>query len=162
MGFVPDVGTEIVAFYVRHRIENSQANGEKMYVAFIDLEKAYDNLSREAILTAWEGAGYGYNTFVENYITGNSMKIRTAHGHTRDIYQLKGLRQGGMESPFLFNLVLSHILMDLNKRGGQEQAVAYADDLVLFASNLTELQDLVTNLECRLKPLGLSISAKKI
>jgi len=42
-------GTTDVIFAVRHMQENFRVKGKKLYCGFVDLEKAFDRVPREAI-----------------------------------------------------------------------------------------------------------------
>ena len=48
--------------------------------------------------------------FLKNLYTGQEATVRTGHG-TTDWFQIrKGVRQGGIESPCLFNLYAEYIM----------------------------------------------------
>jgi len=48
-GFMKGQGTTDTIFIVRQMQENFRAEGKKLYFGFVDLEKAFDRVSREAI-----------------------------------------------------------------------------------------------------------------
>ena len=145
-------------------MEAASLEGTPLCVGLLDINKAYDSVSHKAAITAWETTGMGYNKFFTQYIGGNSTQIRTPHGKSAPIQLTKGLQQGGMESPFLFDLVMIHALRRANRCGKKEQHVqSCADDLALWAPDAGTLQIMITQLETDLRPCGLSIShtAKK-
>jgi hypothetical protein len=55
MGFIQNTSVESVALYVRSRIEQGERDKKRVFTAFLDVEKAYDNVNHEAIIRAWEG-----------------------------------------------------------------------------------------------------------
>ena len=82
--------------------------------------------------------------FLRNLYAGQEETVRTGHG-TTDYFQIgKGVRQGCILSPCLFNLNAGYIM----RNAGQEEAQAgfkiarrninnlrYADDTILIAEN---------------------------
>jgi len=48
-GFVKGKGTTDAIFIARRRQENFRVKGKKLYFSFVDLEKAFDRVSREVI-----------------------------------------------------------------------------------------------------------------
>ena len=56
-GFRPGKGTTDAIFIVRQLQEEPQAKGNKLYYAFVDLEKAFDRVPREVTRWALRKAG---------------------------------------------------------------------------------------------------------
>ena len=125
------------------------------------MKQAYDALDPEAIEEAWYVSGFGYDSFFRSYLRGNFTYVRTPFGNTRRVEQAKGLRQGGMESPFLFNLVMSHVLGRINAYFGDEVLISYADDLVLQCENRWMMQDALVELGRLLENVGLKVNMDK-
>lgn len=81
--------------------------------------------------------------------------IRTMEELTKKFGMKKGLRQGCVMSPCLFNLYIADLDAELVKRGIGEIAVgkervwslAYADDMVLVAKNREVLLDMMDTLK---------------
>jgi len=48
-GFMKGKGTSDAIFMARQMQENFRVNGKKLYFGFVDLEKAFDRVSREEI-----------------------------------------------------------------------------------------------------------------
>ena len=62
----------------------------------------------------------------------------------------RGTRQGNVLSPYLFNIFINQLLLDLNNcdadiRIGDTlyNSMAYADDITLFSTNVRDLQNLI-------------------
>ena len=82
---------------------------------------------------------------------------------------LKGVRQGCLLSPYLFNImceVLMHMALEgfeggFRIGGRLVTNLHYADDIVLIASNESELQDIVTRLHWAACEVSMKINVKK-
>ena len=88
---------------------------------------------------------------LRNLYAGQEATVRTGHG-TTDWFQIgKGVRQGGILSPCLFNLYAEYIM----RSAGLDEALAgikiarrninnlrYADDTTLMAESQEELESL--------------------
>jgi hypothetical protein len=82
-------------------------------------------------------------------------------GVSEPIPLMRGLKQGGVESLFLFNLMMSHIIREAQNKFGNECMLSYADDIVIFASSETGLQDITNFVSSALQRIGLRIAGKK-
>ena len=99
---------------------------------------------------------------LRNLYAGQEAKVRTGHGLT-DWFQIgKGVRQGCILSPCLFNLYSEYIM----RNAGLEEAqtgikivrrninnLRYADDTALMAESEEELKSLLKNVKRRAKKL---------
>ena len=100
---------------------------------------------------------------LRNLYAGQEATVRTGHG-TTDWFQIgKGLRQGCILSPCLFNLYAEYIM----RNAGLEETQAgikvarrninnlrYADDITLMAESEEELKSLLMKVKRRVKKLA--------
>ena len=100
------------------------------------------------------------NSFLGNLYSGQEATVRTGHG-TIDWFQIgKGVRQGCILSPCLFNLYAEYIMRNI----GLEEAQAgikiawrninnliYTDDITLMAESEEELKSLLMKGKRRVK-----------
>ena len=107
--------------------------------------------------------------FLRNLYAGQESKVRTGH-ETRDWFQIgKGVRQGCILSPCLFNLYAESIM----RNAGLEEAQAaikiagrninnlrYADDTTLMAEN-EELKSLLMKVKEESEKVGLKLNIQK-
>ena len=108
---------------------------------------------------------------LRNPYAGQEATVRTGHG-TTDWFQIgKGVRQGCILSPCLFNFYAEYIM----RNAGLEDAQAgikisrrninnlrYADDTTLMAESEEELESLLTKEESKKVGLKLNIQKTKI
>ena len=107
---------------------------------------------------------------LRNLYTGQEATVRTGHG-TTDWFQIgKGVCQGCILSPCLFNFYAEHIM----RNAGLEEAQAgikiagrninnlrYADDTTLMAESEEELKRLLMKVEEESEKVGLKLNIQK-
>ena len=108
--------------------------------------------------------------FLRNLYAGQEATVRTGHG-TTDWFQIeKGVHQGCILSPCLFNLYAEYIM----RKAGLEEAQAgikitgrnisnlrYADDTTLKAESKEELKSLLMKVKEESKKVGLKLNIPK-
>ena len=140
--------------------------GIKGGALFTDFIKAYDTLSHEYIISRFnELGGGGWSSMISLVIGGNSkVWVDGLFGDSFPI--LRGVRQGDVISPIIFNLCINPLIQMLNIPGvvvrtQRFKILAYADDLVFFVNNIDELKKVKILLdEFKLKS-GLTVSLTK-
>ena len=107
---------------------------------------------------------------LRNLYAGQEATVRTGHG-TTDWFQLrKGVLQGCLLSPCLFNLYAEYIM--LNVRMDEAQAgikiagrninnLRYADDTTLMSESKEELKNLLLKVKEESKKVGLKLNIQK-
>ena len=107
---------------------------------------------------------------LRNLYAGQEATVRTGHG-TTDWFQIgKGIRQGCVLSPCLFNLYAEYIM----RKPGLEETQAgikiagrnisnfrYADDTSLMAETEEELKNLLMKVKAASKKVGLKLNIQK-
>ena len=108
-------------------------------------------------------------TCLRNLYAGQEETVKTGHG-TTDWFQIgKGVRQGCILSPCLFNLYAEYIMR--NARLDEAQVgiktarrninnLRYADDTTLMAESKEELKNLLTKVKEESEKVGLKIIKK--
>ena len=154
----------------------------KLYCAFIDFTKAFDNVWRVGLwskMLTYSVDGNFFNVVKNMY--NNIKSCVTVNGLLSDYFtSFSGVRQGENLSPLLFAIYLNDLeafLLGKNCNGVKLEIVddqvefyikllilLYADDTVLLASNPEELQTSLNhfNSYCKLWKLKVNISKTKI
>ena len=108
--------------------------------------------------------------FLRNLYSGHETTVRTGHG-TTDWFQIrKGVRQGRILSPSLFNFNAEYIM----RNAGLEEAQAgikiagrsinnlrYADDTILMAESEEELKSFLMKVREESEKVGLKLNIQK-
>ena len=150
---------------------------EVLYVIFLDLHKAYDALERSRCLKILEGYGMGPRTcrILQTYWRRLTMVAR-AGGYCRAVFKgNRGVTQGDTLSTTIYNVVVDAVVMhwvtvmvegaeERGKRrqeGRHQNAVFYADDVMVASSDPRWFHDAFSNLVGLLNRLGMWNNAKK-
>ena len=130
---------------------------KNIYFCFIDYAKAFDCVHYNKLWKSLKEMGIPEHLtcLLRNLYAGQESTVRTGHG-TTDWFQIgKGVHQGCILSPCLFNLHAEYIMR--NTRLDEEQDgmkttgrninnLRYADDTSLLAESEEELKSLMMNL----------------
>ena len=160
-GFVPGRGTTDAIFVVRQLQEKYLAANKRLYMAFVDLEKAFDRVPRKVIWWALRKLG------VEEWIVrlvqgmyGNARsRVRVGEGYSEQFEVKVGVHQGSVLSPLLFIIMLEALSRDL--RSGVPWEDLYADDLVIIAESLEECVRRLLTWKEAMEKKGLRVNAGK-
>lgn len=133
----------------------------------LDVSKAFDTVSHDAISTVLRAQGVPncLQTIIGLMYTGSTTTLGQLG---EEIGIRRGVKQGDPLSPLLFNLVLDPLLNSLEASGrgfhvGDQQlaAMAYADDVTLFAGTTADMAELLGETSAYLDSVGMSLSAEK-
>ena len=119
-GFRKGRGTRDQIANIRWIIEKAREFQNNIYFCFIDYAKAFDCVDHNKL---WEivkemGISDNLTCLLRNLYAGQEATVRTGHG-TRDWFQIgKGVLQGCILSPCLFNLYAEYIM----RNAGLEEA----------------------------------------
>ena len=143
-----------------------------MYFCFIDYAKAFDCADHNKLWKILKEVGVpGHLTcLLRNVYAGQEATVRTGHG-TTDWFQIgKGVRQGCILSPCLFNLYAEYVI----RNAGLDEAKAgikiagrnidnlrYADDTPLMAEG-EELKNLLMKMKEESEKVVLKLNIQKL
>ena len=105
-------GTRDQIANIRWIMEKARAFQKNIYFCFIDYAKAFDCVDHNKLWKILKEMGIPdhLTCFLRNLYAGQEATVRTGHG-TTDWFQIgKGVRQGCILSPCLFNLYAEYIM----------------------------------------------------
>ena len=152
-GFRKGRGTRNQIANIHWIIEKAGEFQKNIYLCFIDYAKAFDCVDHNKLGKILKEMGIPdhLTCLLRNLYAGQKATVRTGHG-TANWFQIgKGVRQGCIFSPCLFNLYAESIM----RNAGLEEAqtgikiarrnfnnLRYADDTTLMAESEEELKSL--------------------
>ena len=153
---------------LRALAERARAQGVKLYICAVDLEKAFDSVDRQLLWAALQRAGIEGRMLatLQALYADVPVCVKTAEGLSSTFQSIIGVKQGCPLSPLLFGLFIEllHEMLRMQAPGlGPELAglrvpvILYADDGALVATSPQDCQALLGVLAvfCRLFGLGL-------
>ena len=171
-GFRKGRGTRDQIANIRWIMEKAREFQKNIYFCFIDYAKAFDCVDHNKLWKILKEMGIPdhLTCLLRNLYAGQEATVRTGHG-TTDWFQIgKGVHQGCILSPCLFNLYAEYIM----RNAGLEEAQAgikiagrninnlrYADDTTLMAESEEELKSLLMKVKEESEKVGLKLNIQK-
>jgi hypothetical protein len=157
---------------VRWVMERTRERNKPVYLCFIDYAKAFDSVEHSKMRNSMINMGIPEHLIgvIRDLYTEQEAKVQVEQG-TADWFPVqKGIRQGCILSPGLFNLYSEHIistagLEDIEagvKIGGRKiNNLRYADDTTLLAENKDDMVQLIKRVKISSEKAGLKLNIKK-
>jgi len=150
-------------------IKHSHAKYSSCYMMILDVAKAFDSVSHNAIYETLRVAGISgsFIRYLTTFYQTSRTRLMCKDWCSDEIHPQQGVKQGDPLSPILFNLVMDRVLKSLptslgvNLGSKRVNSLAFADDLILCASTAPGLQQLVDTTCKVLASCGLSTNPAK-
>ena len=129
-------------YVLRHMVEKKLEVQGSMALGFVDLEKAFDTVTREVVMATlrWMGVPEAGVRMVEGKYEKTTARVVVVEGASEAFEVKIGLRQGSVLSPLLFISVLDLISRKTVMKDAMKKLL-YAVDLTLVANGKQELQE---------------------
>lgn len=168
-GFRAENGTREGIFCLNNITQRCIEKQQDIYACFIDYAKAFDRVHHTHMIKCMEKIG----------IDGKDIRIITSlYWHQKAAIRIqnklspytpikRGVRQGCVLSPYLFNIYTEFIFREstemngVNIGGRNINNLRYADDTVLITNNQEDLQSLVNTVKENSEINGLEMNVKK-
>jgi len=168
-GFRKGRGTRDQTANIRWIIEKAREFQKNIYFCFIDYTKAFDCVDHNKLWNILKEMGIPdhLTCLLRNLYAGQEETVRTKHG-TSEWFQIgKGILQGCILSPCLFNLYAEYIMR--NSRLDEAEAglktvrrntnnLRYTDDTTLMAESKEELRSLLMKVKENSEKVGLKLN----
>ena len=170
-GFRKGKGTRDQIANIRWIIKRAREFHKNIYFCFIDYAKAFDCVDHNKLWKILKEMGISdhLTCLLRNLYADQEATVRTGHG-TTDCFQIgKGVCEGCILSPCLFNLYAEYIM----RKAGLEEAqvgitiagrnsnnLRNADDTTLMAESV-ELKSLLMKMKEETKKVGLKLTIPK-
>ena len=153
-------------------LKKQESSRKNIYFYFIDYAKVFDCVDENKLWKILKVMGIPDNLtcLSRNLYAGQEATVRTGHG-TTDWFQIgKGVHQGCVMSPCLFNLYAEYIM----RNAGLDETQAgikiarrninnlrYPDDTSFMAESKEELQSLLMKMKEENEKVGLKLNIQK-
>ena len=153
-------------------LKKQESSRKNIYFCFIDYAKAFNYVDYNKLWKILKEMGIPDHLTcpLRNLYAGQEATVRTGHG-TTDWFQIgKGVCQGCILSPCIFNLYAEYIM----RNAGLDEAQAgvkiawrnnnkrrYADDITFMAESAEELKSLLMKVKEESEKVGLKLNIQK-
>ena len=155
-GFKPGLGTEMPVYMLKEIIDRYKCLNGNVFTCFLDASKAFDRVNHSLLFHKLldRGVPHYLVRILDYWYCNQTMCVRWA-GITSTTFKVSnGVRQGGILSPYLFNVYVDDLSNNLNRcntgcvvGNSVINHVMYADDLVIFSPCEDGLSDLLKTCE---------------
>ena len=156
-GFKPKLGTDMCIFSLKEIIDRYRQLHGTVFMCFLDASKAFDRVKHSVLFNKLlkRGAPIYIVRILMYWYSHQTMCVRWGGVLSTSFNVTNGVRQGGILSPYLFNVYMDGLSDNLNNvnygciAGNHTiNHLMYADDLVLLCPSAVGLKKLLNICEC--------------
>ena len=161
-GFRKGRGTTDGLFTLRQFVEKKLEKQGRVCIGFVDLEKAFDTVSREMVMATlrWLVVPEADVRMVEATYAQTNGRVIIGAGISEQFNVNIGLRQGSALSSLLFIVVMELISRKVSMKYTSRKLL-YADDLAIVAEDREELNESLEEWKEAFKHNGLRVNLEK-
>lgn len=170
-GFRNAVGTREALFSIQVLFQRCRDVNCDVYACFIDYQKAFDRVQHQKMTDTLRNIGLDDKDLriIINLYWNQTASMKVEEENIENIKILRGVRQGCILSPLLFNIYSEYIFREalenteigIPLNGERLNNIRYADDTVIFADSLENLQILMNRVTESSQRQGLEINITK-
>ncbi|CAG9841161.1 unnamed protein product [Diabrotica balteata] len=170
-GFRNGMSTRDALFGLNVLAQRCMDMNQDMYLCFVHFEKAFDKVQHKKLVDILKSKNIDSRDLkiISNLYWNQTAKVRVDSQYTENIKIQRGVRQGCVLSPLLFNVyseavfqeALSDSIEGISINGEVLNNLRFADDTVIITDNNNDLQNLMQRLNERCHEYGLKINLKK-
>ena len=153
-------------------MEKAREFQKNIYFCFIDYAKAFDCMDHDKLWKILKEMGIPdhLTCLLRNLYAGQEATVRTRHGQMEWFKNGKGVHQGYILSPCLFNFYAEYIMRNagleetqagIKIAGRNINNLRYADDAILMAESEKELMSLLMKVKEESEKVGLKLNIQK-
>ena len=169
-GYRSNRGTTDMLFVLQLLIEKIRNSEGEAFITFIDYSKAFDSVSHQHLFKTMLKMGFPNHlvSLIAGLYEDQKATIRWNGEHCEYFEIGKGVRQGCILSPHLFNVYTEQVMREADlddmgvKIGGINLTnLRYADDTALAADNITSMRRILHRVDSAGHHADLKLNAKK-
>lgn len=169
-GFRKGLSTTDNCFLLKEVIYEYSKSKRSGIATFVDLSKAFDNVDHfllgDKLLESKVPIDIVY--IIMHYLRNQSANVVWKDASSKHFFIESGVRQGGILSPLLFKFYINSIINDISSMNegcalgiSKVNILAYADDIVLIAGSVREMERLYEQLCFSIREHRLNINKEK-
>jgi hypothetical protein len=145
--------------------------GGKLFACFVDLRKCFDTIPRDLLfysLLKNHSIGGQFLKVIKEIYDKNQLFVKVSEGLCQSFVTTKGVLQGEINSPLLFNIFVDKITKVFDEscdpvflNNTPQNCLLWSDDLAIFSTTARGLQNSIDKMCLFYASLGLEISLKK-
>jgi hypothetical protein len=145
--------------------------GKQVYVAFLDVTKAYDKAWAQGILFALERQGLQDRLWLmfKKMNEDLTAKVNTKYGMTREIKMKDNIKQGGVLSVLMYATLMDEIAKEITERklgieiseGKKVGCLLWMDDVALISKSSEEMQTMLNVVDSIAKKYRIKFGREK-
>lgn len=170
-GFRNGVGTREALFSLNVLTQRCLDVNQDLYICFIDYNKAFDKVKHDQLIDLLKNKNLDRQDvrLISNLYYNQRATVKIGQETSEEMEIKRGVRQGCILSPLLFNAYSEQIILEAleNETAGIKvngvliNNIRYADDTVVIASNLEDLERVMNKILRCGGTYGLSLNIKK-
>ena len=168
-GFRPGDGIAQNIRIVKTILRDHRMSNKRLFMAFLDVRKAFDSVSHESLVKACIRMGVPppLLAYIKHIYQQASTVLKLNGCLSQPVRVLQGVKQGDPLSSVLFNFIIDWCVASMEQGIGAKLGkvrvsyCAFADDLVIFAESRDGLVEQANRLAVSLASVGLKLNSAK-
>ncbi|XP_003373748.1 putative Ulp1 protease family, C- catalytic domain protein, partial [Trichinella spiralis] len=175
-GFQPADGTSEHNFVMEVAFQEARRTNAQLAISWLDISNAFGTVSHQVLFSLLERYGLDptFTSFIQNLYKDATIVVKGANGTHVTARWSVGVRQGDPCSGILFCLFVEPLLRSVlpslpceaettavNVLGQPVTALAYADDIALFAPSIGVMQQQLCKIQGMASAMGFRFNPKK-
>lgn len=170
-GFRNALGTREALFALNVLLQKCRDQRKDIFVCFVDFEKAFDRVQHDKLIQILKNTGIDDKDvrIIKNLYWKQTANVKIGNSLTNEVSIQRGVRQGCILSPTLFNLYSDQLFKialegqphGIKINGELLNVIRYADDTVILTDNIDGLQVLLNRIHEVGKEMGIKINESK-
>ena len=141
-----------------------------LYICFIDYTKAFDRAKHDLLFKILSKAGVPDKkiNIIKYLYVQQKATVRYENETSEEITIKRGVRQGCILSPCLFNIYTEYLIREaledgkgININGQNITNIRYTDDTIILAESEQQLQHMIDKLDATCEQYGMAMNDKK-